>query len=121
MKNDNVEFDFTGHVKNIEDVDNIDIVTTNALTDNQLEEAGLVKTSAFIRTKKSKNALRVKKHKDKKASTGIKQLNVEVPEGHRNELKLLAKDLCSGKQFKQALIEQCADTYLRKLIVKVFF
>lgn len=121
MNDDNVEFDFSGHVKNIEDVDNVALDVLKPLTDLDLEQSGLVKTTAFVRSKKSKNALRVKKHKDKKASTGIKQLNIEVPEHHRENIKSLAKDLCSGKNLDQLLFDHCGDTKFKRVLLKLFF
>lgn len=68
------------------------------MTDDQLEDSGLIKTSAFVRTKKSKNALRVNKSKAiKKKDKGISQLNIEIPDHHKNDMKKLAKLLCSGE------------------------
>lgn len=95
MTNDKNEMDFSGHLKNLEDAENQPLPNgdNKTLTDSELEQAGLVKTSAFVRTKKSKNALRVEKHKQKKAEQGVKQLNIEVPEQHRDIFKQIAKQL----------------------------
>lgn len=94
MTNDKNEMDFSGHLKHLEDAQDVQLpVDDKTLTDSELEQAGLVKTSAFVRTKKSKNALRVQKHKDKKAQEGVKQLNIEVPEQYRDALKSIAKQL----------------------------
>jgi CRISPR/Cas system CMR-associated protein Cmr5 small subunit len=120
MNDKNAEFDFTGHVKNIEDVENVVTDVQETLTDSELEQAGLVKTSAFVRSKKSKNALRVKKHKEKKAQNGIKQVNVEIPEHHKETVKKLAKELCSGKDLKYILLSQDM-TILQRFLVKLFF
>ncbi|MDP5132011.1 MAG: hypothetical protein NWQ54_14100 [Paraglaciecola sp.] len=102
---DNREFDFSGHIKHIEVAQAVDLPTgeNKTLTDSELEQAGLVKTSAFVRTKRSKNALRVEKNRDKKAADGVKQLNVEVPEQHRDLLKVMAKAMKDGLNPSEAL------------------
>lgn len=95
MNKDENQMDFLGHIVNLEDAQNVPLpVDEKTLSDTELEQAGLVKTSAFVRTKKSKNALRVAKHKDKKLTeTGVKQLNIEVPEQYRDIFKAIAKEL----------------------------
>jgi hypothetical protein len=112
-KEEQVEIDFHGHLKHIEDVADVELPRDDkTLTDSELEQAGLVKTSAFVRTKKSKNALRIEKHKAKKAELGVKQLNIEVPEEHRDTFKALAKELTSNGTIKQDKLD-----YLAKLVV----
>lgn len=102
MKNEDNQMDFVGHIVNLEDAQNVPLPTDDkTLTDTELEQAGLVKTSAFIRTKKSKNALRIEKHKQKKAYNGVKQLNIEVPEQHRDAFKALAKELATNGTIQQ--------------------
>lgn len=98
------DHDFSGHIKHLEDAQNVQLPTSeNTLSDAELEQAGLVKTSAFVRTKKSKNALRIEKHKQKKEQQGIKQLNVEIPEQHRDLMKQLAIALKDGKTPQEAV------------------
>jgi hypothetical protein len=102
MKNEENQMDFVGHIVNLEDAQNVPLPTDEkTLTDSELEQAGLVKTSAFVRTKKSKNALRIEKHKQKKAENGVKQLNIEVPEQHRDIFKALAKELATSGTIQQ--------------------
>jgi hypothetical protein len=103
-KQDNHEFDFGGHVKHIEDAQSVEspVEGEATYTDSELEAAGLIKTSAFVRTKRSKNALRVEKNREKKAQSGVKQLNVEVPEPHRETLKAIAKGLSQGLSIDDA-------------------
>ena len=49
------DHDFSGHIKHLEDAQNVQLPTSEkTYTDAELEQAGLVKTSAFVRTKKSK-------------------------------------------------------------------
>ena len=98
--------DFVGHIVNLEDAQNVQLPTDDkTFTDTELEQAGLVKTSAFVRTKKSKNALRIEKHKQKKAESGVKQLNIEVPEQHRDIFKSLAKELATSGTIQQDKID----------------
>lgn len=68
-------------------------------TDEQLESAGITKVNAYIRTKQSKNALRVKKSKEKKAQQGIKQLNIQIPDHKKDDIKRLAEYLRDGGHF----------------------
>jgi len=106
---ENSDFDFTGHIRTLEDAVEVQTpVDDKTLSDRALEEAGLVKTSAFVRTKKSKNALRVKKHKEKKAAKGIKQVNVEIPEASRDVFKEFAKKVTAG-EISNAQIKQLID------------
>lgn len=96
--------DFSGHLTHLEDAQNVQLPTSEkTYTDAELEQAGLVKTSAFVRTKKSKNALRIEKHKQKKEQQGIKQLNVEVPEQHRDLIKSFSKALKEGLSAEEAV------------------
>lgn len=113
MKNEDNQMDFVGHIVNLEDAQNVPLPVDNkTITDNELEQAGLVKTSAFIRTKKSKNALRIEKHKDKKLTEkGVKQLNIEVPEQHRDIFKALAKELATSGTIQQDKMD-----YFAKLV-----
>ncbi len=96
--------DFSGHLTHLEDAQNVQLPTSEkTYTDAEMEQAGLVKTSAFVRTKKSKNALRIEKHKQKKAEQGVKQLNVEVPEQHRDMVKSFSKALKDGLSPEEAV------------------
>jgi len=108
------KFNFSGHIVNIEDAENATTPTENnpTYTDDQLEKAGLVRTSAFVRSKRSKNALRVEKHKNKKEDQGIKQLNVEVPAEHRERMKQLANALKQGSTLADAMKAMLSDTKL---------
>jgi hypothetical protein len=105
MNDEKNKMDFQGHIVNLEDAQNVELPTNEkTLSDNELETAGLVKTSAFVRSNRSKNALRIEKHKEKKAETGIKQLNIEVPTEHRDTIKALAKALSTGEPISEELL-----------------
>jgi hypothetical protein len=106
------EFNFGGHVTHIEDSENAQTPREGikTLTDKELEQAGLIKTSAFVRTNRSRNALRVEKSKQKKEEGGIKQLNIEVPEQYREIMKQLAIALKAGQSITDALKTISTDT-----------
>lgn len=99
------EFDFGGHVKHIEDA----IATPmpecdgGTLTDSELESKGLIKTTAFVRTKRSKNALRIERHKKLKLEKGLGQVNVEIPTASKKVFKELAKKVASGEVGQEAI------------------
>jgi CRISPR type III-B/RAMP module-associated protein Cmr5 len=102
MNNEKNQIDFSGHIVNLEDAQNVELpVDKKTFSDGELENAGLVKTSAFIRSKRSKNALRIEKHKEKKADNGIKQLNIEVPDQYRNAIKNIAKTLSENRELTE--------------------
>lgn len=102
MNNEKNQIDFNGHIINLEDAQNVELPTDEkTLSDNDLEKAGLVKTSAFVRSNRSKNALRIEKHKEKKAVNGIKQLNIEVPEQYRDAIKNIAKTLSENRELTE--------------------
>jgi hypothetical protein len=106
------KFNFGGHVTHIEDAEKAQTPVQGAktLSDEELEIAGLIRTSAFVRSNRSKNALRIEKHKQKKEELGIKQLNIEVPEQHRETMKQLANALKDGQSITDALKTISTDT-----------
>ena len=73
------------------------------LTDDQLEEGGLRQVRAFVRTRASKNALRVKKHREKAAEEGLGQVNVVAPEEARDALRAIAKRTAGGEPLEAVL------------------
>lgn len=73
------------------------------LTDDQLEAGGLRQVRAFVRTKASKNALRVQKHREKAAAEGLGQVNVVAPEAARKALKTIAKRTSGGEPLEAVL------------------
>ena len=73
------------------------------LTDDQLEEGGLRQVRAFVRTRASRNALRVQKHREKAAAEGLGQVNVVAPEAARDVLKAIAKRTAGGEPLEAVL------------------
>lgn len=76
------------------------------LTDDQLEAGGLRQVRAFVRTKASRNALRVQKHREKAAAEGLGQVNVVAPEAARKALKTIAKRTSGGEPL-EAVLRDC--------------
>ena len=89
----------------IEDAENDQAMADPAktLTDEQLEEGGLRPVQAFVRTRASKNALRVARAKENKAEQGIKQVNVQAPENIHTALKEIAKRTAAGESLADAV------------------
>jgi hypothetical protein len=108
------QFDFGGHIVQLEDAETAvtPVGDNKSFTDEQLNDAGLIKTSAFVRSNRSKNALRVEKHKNKKEDQGIQQLNVEVPNEHRETMKQLAIALKDGLTLADAMKAMLSNTKL---------
>lgn len=92
----------TGEIKHIEDIPETPISAEQVLTDDQLKTGGLVKTEAWMRTKSSKGALRVQKHREAKQAEGLKQLNVVAPIEIHEQLKAIAKAAAEGKPMPEA-------------------
>ena len=76
------------------------------LTDDQLEAGGLRQVRAFVRTRASRNALRVQKHREKAAAEGLGQVNVVAPEAARDALKAIAKRTAGGEPL-EAVLRDC--------------
>ncbi|MFO1291749.1 MAG: hypothetical protein U1F07_01585 [Rubrivivax sp.] len=74
-----------------------------ALSDDALAASGLVKVAAYIRTKSSANATRVRKSRQKAADAGVRQLNVVVPLAAHAAMKAIAKDLQQGASLADVL------------------
>jgi hypothetical protein len=61
------------------------------LSDQDLVDGGLAPVQSWMRTERTKNALRVEKCLAKKAAAGVKQLNVQAPVESHETLKAVAK------------------------------
>ena len=92
-------------VKYIEDVPETPISRESVLSDEQLGAGGLVRTDAWVRTKSSKGALRVQKHRETKAATGCRQLNVVIPDSEREKFKEWARLASEGKPYGPAPVQ----------------
>lgn len=91
------------HPEHIEEIPEAPTDEATVLSDEQLAAGGLVKVAAFMRTKASANALRVKKHREKAETEGIKQINVQAPEEAREIIKTIAERTKAGETITQVL------------------
>lgn len=73
------------------------------LSDDQLSAVGLRPIRAFVRSDASKNALRVKKHREKAAAEGLGQVNVVAPDEAKAALKAIAKRTAAGEPLQAVL------------------
>jgi len=87
----------------LEEIPEIPTNPESILTDEQLAAGGLVKVNAFMRSKASANALRVKKHREKKETEGIKQINVQANEEARQAIKAIADRTKAGEPISDVL------------------
>lgn len=76
----------------------------DVLTDEQLQAGGLTKINAYVRSTPSKNAVRLKKQKDKAAENGIKQLNIQVPISMHETMKQIANHAQTDEKLKEILV-----------------
>jgi len=90
-----------------------DTVQVQDLSDDFLNEAGLVKVSAFIRNGQSANARRVRKAREKANSSGVNQLNVLLPATAHGQFKALACEVRAGSDMQTALT-QALSTEVKK-------
>lgn len=89
----------------VEDAENAQQVADPAttLTDAELEAGGLRQVKAFVRTKASSNALRVRKHREKAEAQGMGQVNVVAPAEARDTIKAIAKRTAGGESLDAVL------------------
>lgn len=91
------------HNQFVEDLKENPVDPSVVLTDEQLKEGGLVSVNAFMRTKASKNALRVRKSKEKAEAGGVKQINVQAPVETHAVIKQIADRAKSGEPVQSVI------------------
>lgn len=80
------------YVEDIELSDDAKSPIGGTITDSELSEVGIVKVRAYMRTNRSKNALRIQKSREKKQKEeNLKQVNCQVPLEFADDLKAIAK------------------------------
>lgn len=89
----------------LEDMPQLPADPDKVLTDERLAAGGLVKVNAFMRSKASANALRVKRHRDRKEAEGVKQINVQATEEAREVIKEIAKRTATGEELESVLAQ----------------
>jgi hypothetical protein len=79
----------------------------DVLTDEQLENGGLVAVKSYMRTSKSKDALRQKKKRKKKEAMGLKQTGVTVPDNDeaRTAMRIVATALRESHMTPAEIVE----------------
>lgn len=84
---------------------------TAPLSDQTLQQGGLVPVQAWMRTEKTRNALRVARSREKQEQNGMKQLNLLAPIDLHDLLRSVAKatpdEAQLGLRVQPGLDEQC--------------
>lgn len=90
------------------------------LTDEELQVGGMDRVVAFIRTKRSKEALRKEKQRKKQHANGTRQINLDVPNNDRSRATMRDAAIAIKDEVShQALELLLANEDLRALIVGV--
>jgi hypothetical protein len=90
------------------------------LTDDELQAGGMDRVVAFIRTKRSKEALRKEKQRKKQAANGTRQINLDVPNNDRSRATMRGAAIAIKDEVSHQAIELLlANKRLRPLIVGV--
>lgn len=89
--------------------------TDKALSDDELKAGGLREVAAWVRTKQSKNALRLKRHWEKQAAAGVKQLNLPAPAEMHAPLKAMVKAAREGRDWRAAVLSDEARQVVQAL------
>lgn len=90
------------------------------LTDEELQAGGMDRVVAFIRTKRSKEALRQEKHRKKLKGGGKRQINLNVPDDDRSRATMRGAAIAIEDEVSHQAIELLlANEPLRPLIVGV--
>lgn len=90
------------------------------LTDEELQVGGMDRVVAFIRTKRSKEALRKEKHRKKQQDGGKRQINLSVPDDDRSRATVRGAAIAIEDEVSHQAIELLlTNEDLRALIVGV--
>lgn len=90
------------------------------LTDDELQAGGMDRVVAFIRTKRSKDALRKEKHRKQQEGKGKRQINLAVPNNDRSRATMRGAAIAIEDEVSHQAIELLlANERLRPLVVGV--
>lgn len=90
------------------------------LTDDELQAGGMDRVVAFIRTKRSKEALRKEKQRKKQEDKGTRQINLDVPNNDRSRATMRGAAIAIKDEVSHQAIELLlANERLRQLVVGV--
>jgi hypothetical protein len=88
------------------------------LTDDELQVGGMDRVVAFVRTKRSKEALRKEKHRKKQQDGGKRQINLSVPDNDRSRTTIRSAAVAIEDEVAHQAFELLlANEDLRPLIV----
>jgi hypothetical protein len=87
----------------LDEVPESSIDAAAVLSDEDLAAGGLVPVAAFMRTRSSANASRLKKSRAKADAAGLRQLNVVVPVAAHAAIKAMARELQAGAALHDVL------------------
>jgi 2,4-dienoyl-CoA reductase-like NADH-dependent reductase (Old Yellow Enzyme family) len=80
--------------------------TRELVTDAELENAGLVKITAFVRSPQSEAAKRKAKQRDKEQAEGLKQINLKAHTADHELIKQLAAELKTANEEQKKLLSE---------------
>ncbi len=90
------------------------------LTDDELQAGGMDRVVAFIRTKRSKDALRKEKQRNKQEGSGKRQINLVVPDDDRSRASMRGAAIAIEDEVAHRALELLlVNEDLRPLIVGV--
>lgn len=90
------------------------------LTDDELRAGGMERAVAYIRTKRSKDALRKEKQRKKQKDNGKRQINLSVPNNDRSRATMRSAAIAIEDEVAHQAIELLlANERLRPLIVGI--
>ena len=81
----------------VEDVPERPLDPKRVLSDDELRSGGLEPVRAYVRTKAGKAAQRQQRYREKQEAAGMKQTNVQVPDGHQELIREVARRLRDGE------------------------
>jgi hypothetical protein len=89
-------------------------IVVGPLTDDELEAGGMERTVAFIRTAKSKAALRQAKRRAKQKASNLCQMNIEVPDNNRARATMYA----AASELKDDVAHQAFEVVLANRAIR---
>src|SRR5271163_2107706 len=91
-------------------------VVVGPLSDDELKAGGMERTVAFIRTTKSKAALRQAKRRAKQKASNLCQMNIEVPDNDRARATMYA----AAGEIKDDVAHQAFEVVLANKAIRPF-
>jgi len=70
---------------------------TRTLSDDHLKALGLQPVKSWVKRAETPKARRNRRHRERAAAAGIRQLSVRVPDAAREPVRMLCQRLCRGE------------------------